>query len=105
MYCKLHYCEELRAENDELKRQNADLEAKVAAAALCTHVYVYIYIYIYMYIIPEVSGVKRSFIAFDLNYLHVLTLMLTDVQTPFLGTPLVPLKVRALLGKKKGRAG
>ena len=27
------------------------------------------------------------------NLLHVQTLMLTDAQTPFLGTPLVPLKV------------
>ena len=29
---------------------------------------------------------------FDRVSLHVQTLMLTDVQTPFLGTPLAPLK-------------
>ena len=28
-----------------------------------------------------------------LNSLHVRTLMLTDVQTPFLGTPLIPFKI------------
>ena len=32
-------------------------------------------------------------LCFALDSLHVQILMLTDVQTPFLGTPLLPLKV------------
>ena len=37
------------------------------------------------------TAVRRSTSCFALNSLHVRTLMSTHVQTPFLGTPLVPL--------------
>ena len=39
-----------------------------------------------------VSNEQLVLLCFALSSLHVQTLMLTDVQTPFLGTPLVPLK-------------
>ena len=58
------------------------------------HAYIYIYIYIYVYMtwddVARTVGVRRSHLVrscFALDSLHVQTLMLTDVQTPFLGTP------------------
>ena len=45
--------------------------------------------------VPSKRGREQQLVwsCFDFNSLHVRTLTLTDVQTPFLGTPLVPLKV------------
>ena len=40
----------------------------------------------------EVVSKALVCLCFALNLSQVQTLMLTDVQTPFLGTPLVPLK-------------
>ena len=87
-----------------------------------TYIYIYIYIYIYTHIlgwletrlaqntsnyiklpnttlegtegVPTNGGRKYQLVwlGFTLNSVHVQTLILTDVQTPFFGTPLVPLK-------------
>ena len=40
-----------------------------------------------------------------LNSLHARTLVLTDVQTPFLGTPLVPLVINGRRLVQTGREG
>ena len=43
---------------------------------------------------------------FTFIYLHVQTLTLADVQTPFLGTPLAPLEIgRGSVGRQSARAG
>ena len=76
---------------------------------ICMYVCMYIYIYIYTSLSLSLvspfseSGARRQecgvasdhwFACFTLDSSHVRTLVLTDVQTPFLGTPLFPLKFR-----------
>ena len=83
------------------------------------YIYIYIYTHIHMYIlhmfsilisigtspgrfsplegtkgVPRNGGHKQQLVrsCVVLKSLHVQTLTLTDVQTPFLGTPLIPLK-------------
>ena len=47
--------------------------------------------------VPRNGGRKKQLVrsCFAPHSLHVQALMLTDVQTPFLGTPLVPLNCHA----------
>ena len=49
--------------------------------------------------LPTVSSPLPSS-CFTVNSLHVRTLVLTDVETPFLGTPLVPLNGQCLPGHR-----
>ena len=58
---------------------------------VCMYIYIHIYIYIYIYIYIFRRGSVRL--------PDVQALMVTDVQTPFLGTLLVPLK---MLGIRQG---
>ena len=50
--------------------------------------------------VPRNGGRKQQLVrsCFALDSLHVRTLALTDVQTPFFGTPLVPLKGKTAPG-------
>ena len=65
---------------------------------VCIYIYIYIYAHVYRRELRGSQGmgvVSNSWCdcALLLSLLHVRTLMLTIVQTPFLGTPLVPLKL------------